>query len=93
MNSKRVSSRSTAARKPTFSAAGRVNLIGEHIDYCGGKVFPAALNLRTAAVARKTCKNEIRLAATTIADRVTLDLNDLNAYRDLKWGDYQAGVA
>ena len=76
-----------------FSAAGRVNLIGEHIDYCGGKVFPAALNLRTMVAARKTGENVIRLAATTIEDKVTLEIDKLNDYRDLKWGDYQAGVA
>ncbi len=76
-----------------FSAAGRVNLIGEHIDYCGGKVFPAALNLRTAIVARKNGSDKIRLAATTVDDKVTLDINTLDAYKDLKWGDYQAGVA
>ncbi len=76
-----------------FSAAGRVNLIGEHIDYCGGKVFPAALNLRTTVIARKTNSDKIRLSATTIEGGVTLEINNLDAYRDLKWGDYQAGVA
>lgn len=76
-----------------FSAAGRVNLIGEHIDYCGGKVFPAALNLRTVIVARKNGENVIRLAATTVPQREELNIATLDAYKNLKWGDYQAGVA
>ena len=76
-----------------FSAAGRVNLIGEHIDYCGGKVLPAALNLRTVVLARKNNENVIRLAATTVKQREELNLSTLDAYKGLKWGDYQAGVA
>ena len=76
-----------------FSAAGRINVIGEHIDYCGGPVLPAALNLRTVVAARKTGKNVIRLAATTIDKRAELDINKLNDYRTLEWGEYQAGVA
>ena len=76
-----------------FSAAGRVNLIGEHIDYCGGPVFPAALNLRCVVAVRKRSDSLIRLRATTIGDKVELDINKLDAYRDLPWGDYQAGVA
>lgn len=76
-----------------FSAAGRVNLIGEHIDYCGGQVFPAALNLRTVIIARKNGENVIRLAATTVPQKETLNISTLDAYKNLKWGDYQAGVA
>ena len=76
-----------------FSAAGRVNLIGEHIDYCGGQVFPAALNLRTVIVARKNSENVIRIAATTVPQRETLNIDTLDAYKELKWGDYQAGIA
>src|SRR5690606_3176129 len=76
-----------------FSAAGRVNLIGEHIDYNGGYVLPAALNLRCAVLARPNNTDKIKLAFTTLNERVVLDKNNLQNYKHLKYGNYQAGVA
>ncbi|HHW89817.1 MAG TPA: galactokinase [Clostridiales bacterium] len=76
-----------------FSAAGRVNLIGEHIDYNGGYVLPAALNLRCAVLARPNNTDKIRIAFTTLDERVVLDKNNLQNYKHLKYGNYQAGVA
>ena len=75
-----------------FASPGRVNLIGEHTDYNGGYVFPAALKMRTAIVMRKRDDNIIRLKATDLDGIVEADINKLDSYKGIKWGDYQLGV-
>ncbi len=76
-----------------FMSPGRVNLIGEHTDYNGGFVFPAALTMRSLCVVRVRDDKTIRLAATDLEGVVTADLEKIEAYKDLKWGNYQLGVA
>lgn len=83
----------TAEGIRVFSSPGRVNLIGEHTDYNGGYVFPAALTYSSTVIARPRADREINLVATDLGIRVKGSLDRLDEYKALKWGNYQLGVA
>ena len=75
------------------TAAGRINIIGEHVDYCGGKVMPAAISLKNSVYVRPNGTDKINIEWTTLPDKVSLDIGRLDEYRGLKYGNYQAGGA
>ena len=76
-----------------FFAPGRVNLIGEHIDYNGGLVFPCALDMGAYVAIRRREDGVIRLASGSFEPMVTLDVSNL-AYDDAHdWANYPKGVA
>ena len=75
-----------------FHSPGRVNLIGEHTDYNGGYVFPAALSMGSTILLRLREDNLVHMKATDLPEMVEIDIDRLEDYRELSWGNYQAGV-
>lgn len=75
-----------------FFAPGRVNLIGEHTDFTGGYVLPAALTYGTWAVVRRRQDRRFRLASTSFSGMVEFDANEVGYLKEDGWANYPKGV-
>jgi len=75
------------------AAPGRVNLIGEHIDYSDGYVLPFAIADRTYAALRKRSDRLVRIASVQRREAiVTVKLDDINPKLKGQWERYVLGV-
>lgn len=84
----------TKSRPRFFFAPGRINLIGEHIDYNGGHVFPASISFGTYALANRRDDQKIRFYSTNFPDKGTIECSiDKLAYdSDHNWANYPKGM-
>jgi galactokinase len=75
-----------------FFSPGRVNLIGEHIDYNGGKVMPCAISLGTfLAVSRNTDK-VFRFQCLDFPETAEMHVQDAYSRNGKGWYNYPLGV-
>ncbi|MCW7465375.1 galactokinase [Leptospira levettii] len=74
-----------------FEAPARINIIGEHVDYLGGIVLPAAINFSVQVFLRPNQSNLYRFHSITFNETISIKkpfLSNQNA----PWTDYITGV-
>ncbi|HNF48842.1 MAG TPA: galactokinase [Chitinophagales bacterium] len=74
-----------------FFSPGRVNLIGEHIDYNGGLVLPCAISLGITALVRKNNTNTCRIFSVDFNEMIVVDISEqltINQQKKMHWSDY-----
>lgn len=77
-----------------FFAPGRINLMGDHIDYNGGNVLPSTISMGTYAAIAPREGRDVRLFSTSFVDAgiITCSLDSLQYRPEQGWANYPLGV-
>lgn len=92
--------KTTTFFKETFGAEpqkvvlspGRINIIGEHIDYNDGYVLPAAIDKIICFAFEKSNSDTSRIIAIDLDDEFEIDVTDSMELTDNVWTNYIRGV-
>lgn len=77
-----------------FFSPGRINLIGEHTDYNGGKVFPCAITMGTYAVVSLRDDFIVQAYSANFPDDgiLSFSLQNIGYVKADKWTNYLKGM-
>jgi galactokinase len=71
---------------------GRINIIGEHIDYNDGYVLPAAIDKIICFAFSKNNSNESNIIALDLNEEMVVDLTAKVTLSEVVWTNYLLGV-
>ena len=71
---------------------GRINIIGEHIDYNDGYVLPAAIDKIICFTFEKNNSNFANIHAIDLDESVEIDITKESVLSDVIWTNYLRGV-
>jgi len=81
-------------KEPFYSATtpGRANLIGEHIDYQGGSVFPIAVDRFIVSAGRLKNDGRISLFSCNYSESFEAPAGSIEYQKEVPWANYVLGV-
>jgi len=80
------------APEAVFFCPGRVNLIGEHIDYNGGKVLPCTISPGTYLAVGRNIDKTLRFQSLHYPEAATLHLQSSYSKTGKEWFNYPLGI-